>query len=154
MNLGDFSGYKRWGWRVRLSDLFSMIHINSMLWNFSYSFAFLSFCHGFGHITGNPLSPDILNLYQEPDGTRKLLNYMLDNLAGEQLSSLAKTKYFNLKYVCHVLGHIFIFILWFFSMFSAPRAAPPKTLDHSERARPNDSHRWAVMSLWSETMSS
>lgn len=34
MNLGDFSGYKHWGWRVRLSDLFSIIHINSMLWNF------------------------------------------------------------------------------------------------------------------------
>lgn len=32
---------------------------------------------------GNPLSQDILNLYQEPDGTRKLLNYMLDNLAGD-----------------------------------------------------------------------
>ncbi|XP_061622853.1 CCR4-NOT transcription complex subunit 6-like isoform X2 [Phyllopteryx taeniolatus] len=32
-------------------------------------------------ISGNPLSQDILNLYQEPDGTRKLLNYMLDNLA-------------------------------------------------------------------------
>lgn len=31
---------------------------------------------------GNPLSQDILNIYQEPDGTRKLLNYMLDNLAG------------------------------------------------------------------------
>uniref|UniRef100_A0A673X912 poly(A)-specific ribonuclease n=1 Tax=Salmo trutta TaxID=8032 RepID=A0A673X912_SALTR len=30
---------------------------------------------------GNPLSQDILNLYQESDGTRKLLNYMLDNLA-------------------------------------------------------------------------
>ncbi|KAJ0019843.1 hypothetical protein NQD34_007412 [Periophthalmus magnuspinnatus] len=34
-------------------------------------------------LKGNPLSQDILNLYQEPDGTRKLLNYMLDNLAGE-----------------------------------------------------------------------
>ncbi|XP_067895285.1 CCR4-NOT transcription complex subunit 6-like isoform X1 [Heterodontus francisci] len=32
-------------------------------------------------LAGNPLSQDILNLYQEPDGTRKLLNYMLDNLA-------------------------------------------------------------------------
>ncbi|GCB65525.1 hypothetical protein scyTo_0004812 [Scyliorhinus torazame] len=32
-------------------------------------------------LKGNPLSQDILNLYQEPDGTRKLLNYMLDNLA-------------------------------------------------------------------------
>lgn len=35
--------------------------------------------------SGNPLSQDILNLYQEPDGTRKLLNYMLDNLAGKWL---------------------------------------------------------------------
>uniref|UniRef100_A0A3Q2PFM3 poly(A)-specific ribonuclease n=1 Tax=Fundulus heteroclitus TaxID=8078 RepID=A0A3Q2PFM3_FUNHE len=32
-------------------------------------------------LKGNPLSQDILNLYQEPDGTRKLLNFMLDNLA-------------------------------------------------------------------------
>ncbi|XP_049619169.1 CCR4-NOT transcription complex subunit 6-like [Syngnathus scovelli] len=32
-------------------------------------------------LKGNPLSQDILNLYQEPDGTRTLLNYMLDNLA-------------------------------------------------------------------------
>ncbi|KAM6954140.1 CCR4-NOT transcription complex subunit 6-like [Aplochiton taeniatus] len=32
-------------------------------------------------LKGNPLSQDILNLYQEIDGTRKLLNYMLDNLA-------------------------------------------------------------------------
>ncbi|KAL7982155.1 hypothetical protein Chor_001212 [Crotalus horridus] len=31
--------------------------------------------------SGNPLSQDILSLYQDPDGTRKLLNYMLDNLA-------------------------------------------------------------------------
>lgn len=36
-----------------------------------------------GCCAGNPLSQDILNLYQEPDGTRKLLNYMLDNLAGK-----------------------------------------------------------------------
>ncbi|OWK55269.1 CCR4-NOT transcription complex subunit 6-like [Lonchura striata] len=32
-------------------------------------------------LKGNPLSQDILSLYQDPDGTRKLLNYMLDNLA-------------------------------------------------------------------------
>ncbi|KAG8454260.1 hypothetical protein GDO86_000776 [Hymenochirus boettgeri] len=32
-------------------------------------------------LKGNPLSQDILSLYQEPDGMRKLLNYMLDNLA-------------------------------------------------------------------------
>lgn len=43
----------------------------------------------YGYFAGNPLSQDILNLYQEPDGTRKLLNYMLDNLAGEWLSCFA-----------------------------------------------------------------
>ncbi|KAF2985965.1 hypothetical protein EK904_002122 [Melospiza melodia maxima] len=32
-------------------------------------------------LKGNPLTQDILNLYQEPDGTRRLLNYLLDNLA-------------------------------------------------------------------------
>nr|XP_034347503.1 CCR4-NOT transcription complex subunit 6-like isoform X2 [Arvicanthis niloticus] len=32
-------------------------------------------------LTGNPLSQDIMSLYQDPDGTRKLLNFMLDNLA-------------------------------------------------------------------------
>lgn len=31
---------------------------------------------------GNPLTQDILTLYLEPDGTRRLLNYLLDNLAG------------------------------------------------------------------------
>lgn len=31
---------------------------------------------------GNPLAQEILILYQEPDGTRRLLNYLLDNLAG------------------------------------------------------------------------
>lgn len=32
--------------------------------------------------TGNPLTQEIMSLYQEPDGTRRLLNYLLDNLAG------------------------------------------------------------------------
>lgn len=31
---------------------------------------------------GNPLAQEIMSLYQEPDGTRRLLNYLLDNLAG------------------------------------------------------------------------
>ncbi|XP_063521480.1 CCR4-NOT transcription complex subunit 6 isoform X2 [Pongo pygmaeus] len=34
-----------------------------------------------GGSRGNPLTQDILNLYQEPDGTRRLLNYLLDNLS-------------------------------------------------------------------------
>lgn len=39
-------------------------------------------------LAGNPLSQDILSLYQDPDGTRKLLNYMLDNLAGDSPTNL------------------------------------------------------------------
>lgn len=31
---------------------------------------------------GNPLAQEIMSLYQEPDGTRRLLSYLLDNLAG------------------------------------------------------------------------
>ncbi|XP_052005955.1 CCR4-NOT transcription complex subunit 6-like isoform X2 [Xyrauchen texanus] len=33
-------------------------------------------------LKGNPLPQEIMCLYQEPDGTRRLLNYLLDNLAG------------------------------------------------------------------------
>ncbi|XP_076878103.1 CCR4-NOT transcription complex, subunit 6b [Brachyhypopomus gauderio] len=33
-------------------------------------------------LKGNPLAQDLMSLYQEPDGTRRLLSYLLDNLAG------------------------------------------------------------------------
>ncbi|XP_056626034.1 CCR4-NOT transcription complex, subunit 6b [Triplophysa dalaica] len=33
-------------------------------------------------LKGNPLSQEIMSLYHEPDGTRRLLNYLLDNLSG------------------------------------------------------------------------
>lgn len=33
-------------------------------------------------LKGNPLAQDLMSLYQEPDGTRRLLIYLLDNLAG------------------------------------------------------------------------
>ncbi|KAJ8318621.1 hypothetical protein KUTeg_003712 [Tegillarca granosa] len=32
-------------------------------------------------LKGNPLNPEILHLYGEPNGTQKLLNYMIDHLA-------------------------------------------------------------------------
>ena len=38
-------------------------------------------------LKGNPLHQDILNLYNEPNGTRKLLEYMLDNLHGKKTFS-------------------------------------------------------------------
>ncbi|MEQ2234236.1 hypothetical protein ILYODFUR_029825, partial [Ilyodon furcidens] len=48
-------------------------------------------------LKGNPLAQEIMSLYQEPDGTRRLLSYLLDNLAGaikrsEYLSSSADLK--------------------------------------------------------------
>ena len=33
-------------------------------------------------LKGNPLGPDILQMYAEPNGTKKLLEFMLDNLHG------------------------------------------------------------------------
>lgn len=33
-------------------------------------------------LQGNPLNKDIMTLYSEPNGTQKLLTYMLDNLQG------------------------------------------------------------------------
>lgn len=41
---------------------------------------------------GNPLAQEIMSLYQEPDGTRRLLNYLLDNLAGTKRGESALTQ--------------------------------------------------------------
>ena len=35
-------------------------------------------------IIGNPLPPDILNVYHEPNGLKKLLEFMLDHLNGKK----------------------------------------------------------------------
>lgn len=32
---------------------------------------------------GNPLGKDVLSLYNEPNGTHKLITFLLDNLTGE-----------------------------------------------------------------------
>ncbi len=68
---------KNWWWKWLINQDTSL---SSLLCVFIYSLYLL-----YGCFAGNPLSQDILNLYQEPDGTRKLLNYMLDNLAGKWL---------------------------------------------------------------------
>ncbi|XP_013381923.1 CCR4-NOT transcription complex subunit 6-like [Lingula anatina] len=44
-------------------------------------------------LKGNPLSPDILNLYNEANGTHKLLAYMLDNLHCEYRSDTLHCEY-------------------------------------------------------------
>lgn len=88
---------------------------------------------------GNPLSQDILNIYQEPDGTRKLLNYMLDNLAG---ITATETHMLEKPLSCWLkLTHIIS------PQISPPRTTTPKTLDHFEGARPNGAHRYQSASL-------
>lgn len=37
-------------------------------------------------LKGNPLGPDVLQMYAEPNGTKKLLEFMLDNLHGRILA--------------------------------------------------------------------
>ena len=34
-------------------------------------------------LKGNPMNPEIMAFYNEPNGTRKLLEFMLDNINGE-----------------------------------------------------------------------
>lgn len=43
-------------------------------------------------LQGNPLTKEILTLYGEPNGTHKLLTYMLDNLQGKTQMIFAKVK--------------------------------------------------------------
>ncbi|KAG0412124.1 hypothetical protein HPB47_010763 [Ixodes persulcatus] len=40
-------------------------------------------------LKGNPLAPEILNVYSEPNGTSKLLAYLLDNLVGFATAEVA-----------------------------------------------------------------
>lgn len=51
---------------------------------------------------GNPLGKDVMSIYNEPNGTNKLLTYMLDNLSGE----------------CELLELGSVFFVWF---WNAPR---------------------------------
>ncbi|KAL0596035.1 LINE-1 retrotransposable element ORF1 protein, partial [Plecturocebus cupreus] len=70
--------------------------------------------------SGNPLSQDILNLYQDPDGTRKLLNFMLDNLAGSADN-------------CTVGRSSLLLPV----SMSSSRAASSEAMDYIKRTRPN-----------------
>ncbi|XP_070362667.1 CCR4-NOT transcription complex subunit 6-like [Equus asinus] len=56
------------------------LHLNNLLRVLPFELGKLFQLQTLG-LKGNPLTQDILNLYLEPDGTRRLLNYLLDNLA-------------------------------------------------------------------------
>jgi len=42
-------------------------------------------------LMGNPLQKEFMNIYNEPNGTQKLLTYMLDNLSCESPPCLSKS---------------------------------------------------------------
>lgn len=95
-------------------------------------------------LPGNPLAQDIMSLYQEPDGTRRLLNYLLDNLAGaikrskcpllskavlivEQLFYVPKRLSHLCRWGCCEMVNLFMSlpILINFSLCSVPTEQPP-----------------------------
>lgn len=56
---------------------------------------------------GNPLAKDLLSIYNEPNGTPKLLTYLLDNLSGMfdlliefEANGKTKLKWFSLLNSC------------------------------------------------------
>ena len=80
----DLSGNKLRSLPAELGD---MIHLRELLLN-NNAFRLLPcelgrlFLLQTLGISGNPLSPDILNMSTEPHGTTKLLTFLLDNLTG------------------------------------------------------------------------
>lgn len=57
---------------------------NNLLRLLPYELGKLFQLHVLG-LQGNPLTKEVLSLYSEPNGTHKLLTYMLDNLQGKEL---------------------------------------------------------------------
>lgn len=54
---------------------------NNLLRVLPYELGKLFHLHVLG-LHGNPLGKDVMSIYNEPNGTQKLLTYMLDNLSG------------------------------------------------------------------------
>ena len=63
---------------------------NNLLRVLPYEIGKLFHLHILG-LHGNPLGKDVMSIYNEPNGTQKLLTYMLDNLTGEWLK-ITETK--------------------------------------------------------------
>ena len=51
-------------------------------------------------LKGNPLGPDILQLYAEPNGTKKLLEHMLDNLHGMGKTPISRRRRSSQRIQC------------------------------------------------------
>ena len=83
----DLSGNKLRSLPTELGD---MTHLRELLLNnnalrvLPCELGRLFLLHSLG-ISGNPLSVDILNMVGEPNGTGKLLTFLLDNLTGKSM---------------------------------------------------------------------
>ena len=66
---------------------------NNFLRVLPYEIGKLFHLHVLG-LGGNPLQKEFLQIYNEPNGTQKLLTYMLDNLSSEYIA----LKIFNIKF--------------------------------------------------------
>lgn len=84
---------------------------------------------------GNPLTQDILNLYLEPDGTRRLLNYLLDNLAGTAKRS--KWSFVQTTFLGRCVRILLNFV--FYIQLVSTEQPPPRSwimLQEPDRTRP------------------
>lgn len=68
---------------------------NNLLRVLPYELGKLFHLHILG-LHGNPLGKDVMSIYNEPNGTHKLLTYMLDNLTG--MSYLIATLFLFVQY--------------------------------------------------------
>ena len=61
------------------------MNIKTLLFLSTYGKKFIGHMQLISGLKGNPLSPEILSIYNEANGTSKLLTYMLDNLHGKYI---------------------------------------------------------------------
>lgn len=107
---------------------------NNLLRVLPYEIGKLFHLHILG-LHGNPLGKDVMSIYNEPNGTHKLLTYMLDNLSGESflclLSAFAFTIYGGLfnkddntynNYIINMsLLRLYVSIFWVYYPRHKPR---------------------------------
>lgn len=68
-------------------------------------------------LKGNPLSPDILNIYNQANGTQLLLRYMLDHLPGNWASDLSVNPHVALDILPHFYKLFFVMESFFLATF-------------------------------------
>lgn len=121
----------QWCWLLTLISKFMLV-------------LYPSFSTSVNVIAGNPLTQDILNLYQEPDGTRRLLNYLLDNLAGTAKRS--KWSFLEDLFLLCEINVIITFVSTWKYFHSLNRTTTSKVLDYVTRTRPYQTHRYCSTS--------